>query len=193
MASVFSPFDLERIRLSRRGFIKFGSLAALVFLSPSPGFAAARKYSSPKKSLRFYNTHTEETLETVFWANGKYLQTALSDINYILRDHRTGEIKCIDPKLLDLLHAVNRRVRAEESFHIISGYRSPDTNAQLRACTRGIAKNSLHIQGQAIDIRVPGCSLPTLRNAAMSLKKGGVGYYPHSDFIHVDVGPVRYW
>jgi uncharacterized protein YcbK (DUF882 family) len=143
--------------------------------------------------LAFYNTHTGESLKTVYWLDGNYLPAAAEEINLILRDHRTGEINSIDPRLLDLLFELRTDLETTRPFYIISGYRSAATNALLRTASDGIATNSLHIHGQAADIRLPGLALSALRRAAVALKAGGVGYYPRSDFVHVDVGRVRYW
>jgi uncharacterized protein YcbK (DUF882 family) len=115
------------------------------------------------------------------------------DINHILRDHRTGEIKPIDPDLLDLLHALRTRLGTQRPFHVISGYRSPCTNEQLRSRSRGVARKSMHLFGKAVDIRIPGHDLADLRQAALAEQAGGVGYYPRPGFVHVDVGRVRFW
>ena len=147
----------------------------------------------PERSLSFYNTHTEEELEVVYWARGKYRKKALADIDRILRDHRTGEVKAIDTRLLDLAHDLRERLGNQGPFHIISGYRSPKTNALLRAGGNGVATKSLHLQGKALDIRLPNTDLPVLHRVAVDLKGGGVGYYPGPNFVHIDVGQVRYW
>jgi uncharacterized protein YcbK (DUF882 family) len=117
----------------------------------------------------------------------------LAEIDHILRDHRTGEVRPIDTELLDLAHALGESLGAPGPFHVISGYRSPKTNALLRASGNGVASKSLHLQGKALDIRLPGCDLRRLRRAAVDLKGGGVGHYPGPNFIHIDVGRVRYW
>jgi uncharacterized protein YcbK (DUF882 family) len=165
-------------------------LAAATVTSPRLASAASRYR---ERSLAFYNTHTGESLKTVYWFDGNYLPEAAEEINVILRDHRTGEIKSIAPRLLDLLFTLRGELEAKEPFHIISGYRSAATNALLRTISDGIATNSLHLDGKAADIRVPGLALSALRRAAVGLKAGGVGYYPRSDFVHVDIGRVRYW
>lgn len=118
---------------------------------------------------------------------------ALVDINYILRDYRTGEVKEIDADLLELLFALQQKLKSKGSFHIISGYRSPETNSLLSLISRGVVKDSLHVEGKAIDIRLLGYELKSLQRAAADLRRGGVGYYPLSDFVHVDVGRIRYW
>jgi uncharacterized protein YcbK (DUF882 family) len=172
------------------GLVFFSGLASL---SPCPVLGAIRESPSPERSLSLYNPNTRESLHTTYWSNGKYLQKALSDINHILRDRRTGEIKQINTRLLDLLNAIGMELKTQKPFHIISGYRSRRTNALLRKCGKRAAKNSLHIQGKAVDIRLPGYRLSALRRAAFKLKGGGVGYYPRSRFVHIDVGPIRYW
>jgi uncharacterized protein YcbK (DUF882 family) len=168
-------------------------LAVSACFFPYTAFGALGKELLPDRSLFLYNLHTGEGLETVYWSRGKYIPKALADINYILRDHRTGEIESIDKRLLDLLYAIGKRLGSQNSFKIISGYRSPSTNAVLCRRSSAVAKCSLHLQGKAVDIRVPGCELSSLRNTAIALKRGGVGYYPTSNFVHVDVGRVRYW
>ncbi len=129
----------------------------------------------------------------MYCANGEYIPGALTEINHILRDHRNGEVGSVDHRLLDLLHAINSRLDNSKPFHIISGFRSEQTNAMLAERSNGVAKHSLHMYGLAIDIRLPGHDLVTLRKTAIALKGGGVGYYPRSDFVHLDVGSVRYW
>jgi len=153
----------------------------------------ASLHSASNRSLAFRNLHTGETLRTTYWAEGRYLDDELKDVNQVLRDHRSGEAYPMDPRLLDLLHALQHTVGIGGAFHIISGYRSPQTNRKLQAQSSGVAKRSLHMQGKAMDIRLPGCKLKHLRDAALSLKAGGVGYYARSDFIHVDTGRVRRW
>ena len=148
---------------------------------------------APERSLAFRNLHTGETLRSTYWAQGAYLKDELKGVNQVLRDHRSGEVYPMDPKLLDLLYLLQQTTGISGAFHIISGYRSPQTNQKLRTKSGGVAKRSLHMQGKAIDIRLPGCELKQLRDAALSLKAGGVGYYAKSDFIHVDTGRVRRW
>jgi uncharacterized protein YcbK (DUF882 family) len=179
--------------ISRRRFLVLGGAAALAGILPRWAFGSPALPAQPERFLAFYNTHTGEQLRTVYWLQGNYVQESLGEINHILRDHRTNEIKEIDPALLDLLFALDNQLETQQPFHVISGYRSPDTNAFLRAHSTGIAENSLHLVGQAIDIRIPGRELKLLHKTAVALKGGGVGYYPKSDFVHVDVGRVRYW
>jgi len=118
---------------------------------------------------------------------------SLSEINNIMRDHRSGKIEKIDTELLDTLYLLSQRLKTRSPFHIISAYRSPETNDMLRHNSSGVAKKSMHIYGKAVDVRLPGSNLEELRDAALQLRRGGVGYYPGSDFVHIDVGRYRYW
>jgi uncharacterized protein YcbK (DUF882 family) len=185
--------------LPRRAFLGMGAAAAAGAFVPSRAQAAihpAVASKAPERVLSFFNTHTGERLKAAYSAGGVYQPDALRDLNYILRDFRVNEIKPIDPRVFDLLHELGGTLETDQPFHIISGYRSPHTNTILRArggATTGVASHSLHMVGQAIDIRLPGVKLENLRNAARSLKIGGVGFYPDLNFVHVDVGRVRYW
>ncbi len=144
--------------------------------------------------LRLYNTHTGERLEIVFRRGEEYVPDALAKLDYFLRDHNTGEVRHFDPRLYDILADLTASVgHPGGEIDVVCGYRTPSTNESLRAHTTGVAKNSLHIQAEAIDLRMPGVNTLTLRRAALALHRGGVGYYPHSDFIHVDTGRVRQW
>ena len=180
-------------RLGRRSFVKLGTVAVAAAILPRAVLGSDRNVPVTEKSLAFYNTHTTEKLKTVYWAEGNYLSDSLREINHILRDPRNNEVHDIDPRLLDLLFAIRQEIGTSQPFHVISGYRSAETNAFLRAHTSGVAENSLHLVGKAIDIRSPGKELRSLQKVAIALKGGGVGYYPKSDFIHVDIGRVRYW
>jgi len=153
---------------------------------------AARRVLAPR-ALAFENLHTGEKLATVYFADGRYLPEAMRHINWLLRDFRTEQVHAIDPRLLDLLADLHGHLETRQPFHVISGYRSPQTNAMLASLGDGVAQNSLHMEGMAIDIRVPGRGLRHVRAAALALRRGGVGYYPHSDFVHVDTGPIRTW
>jgi uncharacterized protein YcbK (DUF882 family) len=175
----------------RRGILKAAVGAAGALAAPS---ALAALQPREGRALAFYNTHTGERLKATYWEHGQYLPDALTEINHVLRDHRSGEVHTIDSSLLDLLHLLQGRLETHKPFHVISGYRSPVTNAMLRATGGGgVAKRSLHMQGKAIDVRLPGMRLADLRKAAVQARAGGVGYYPRSAFVHVDVGRVRYW
>lgn len=190
--NVIRPASAKRF-LSRRDFIKMGAAAAATAMVPVEALCALRPNVQALKSLKFYNLHTHERLTVCYCRNGKYDRSALKKINYILRDHRSGDIKPIDKRLLDLLHSLAEQLKTEKPFHIISGYRSPATNTKLRNRSRGVASKSLHMVGEAIDIRIPDVSTRNLRDAAVKIEGGGVGYYHKADFVHVDVGKVRYW
>ncbi|HEY2546079.1 MAG TPA: DUF882 domain-containing protein [Candidatus Acidoferrum sp.] len=145
-------------------------------------------------SLRLYNTHTGERIEIVYRRGDVFVADALAKLDFFLRDHRTGDLRHFDPRLYDILSDLTAAVgQPGAEIDIICGYRTSSTNEILRAHTTGVAKNSLHIQAEAIDLRMPGVDTLKLRKAALALARGGVGYYPHSDFIHMDVGRVRQW
>jgi uncharacterized protein YcbK (DUF882 family) len=146
-----------------------------------------------EKSVGFYNINTGEQLRTVYWCHGAYLPSALQEVNYLLRDYHANEVKPIDPPLLDILYAMSKLLDTNEPYQVFSGYRSPATNAKLRRHNRAVAVHSLHIEGKAVDIRLPGRDLVLVRRAALALQAGGVGYYPGRNFLHVDTGPVRAW
>ena len=183
----------HELRLSRRDLLRLGCLTAFTCFVPLRLFAAVPTAASSRKSLSFYNTHTDEFLETVYFKNGEYQSESLIKINCILRDHRNRKTKPIDPRLLEALYLIRQKIPSNQPFHVISGYRSPETNSYLRSQSRGIARKSYHMRGQALDFRLPGYPLSKLRQVAMRLQIGGVGYYPNNNFIHVDVGPVRCW
>jgi uncharacterized protein YcbK (DUF882 family) len=141
-----------------------------------------------------FHTHTNERVDIVFRRGDAYVPGGLDQLNRFLRDSRTAEVHAYDPKVFDLLYDLETALgRQDAEIQIICGYRAPGTNEYLRATTNGVAKNSRHVRAEAIDIRVPGTSSLLLRDAALKLKRGGVGYYAASNFIHVDVGPVRRW
>jgi uncharacterized protein YcbK (DUF882 family) len=144
--------------------------------------------------LLLYNTHTAERIDIVYRRGDAYIPDALAKLDFFLRDHRTGDVRHFDPRLYDILSDLTAAVgRPGGEIDIVCGYRTSSTNESLRAHTTGVAKNSLHIQAEAIDLRMPGIDTLKLRKAALALARGGVGYYPHSDFIHLDVGRVRQW
>jgi uncharacterized protein YcbK (DUF882 family) len=175
----------------RRSFLK--SSVVLASAVGMPALAKAAQPAPTERTLRMYNTHTGESLRRVFWAEGQFIPDALKDINKLLRDHRNDKIAEMDPKLIVLLNDVSDKFGDNQVLHIISGYRSPESNAKLAAASNGVARHSMHMEGKAIDIRLPGKNLAQLQKAAMSMKAGGVGYYPDSQFVHMDTGRVRYW
>jgi len=147
----------------------------------------------PERKISLYNTHTSEILNVAYWEQGRYIPEAIAELNKMLRDHRTNEVAPIDRKLFDLLYVLHGKLAGSQPFHIISGYRSQASNAKLASNSSGVAKTSLHTHGQAIDIRLPKCELANLHKVAIAMGAGGVGYYPGSNFVHVDVGRVRSW
>ncbi|HEA68807.1 MAG TPA: DUF882 domain-containing protein [Desulfobacterales bacterium] len=181
------------MQCNRRYFLKFGIFSVMASFQPALVLAHAKRSLPSRRSLSFYNTQTTERLFINYYSKGKYKLNALEEINYILRDHRTGETRSIDIRLLDLLCAISQKLNTRSPFHVISGYRSPATNAMLRKKSRRVAKNSLHVRGKAVDIRLPKFKTALLRRTSMDLKQGGVGYYRRSNFVHVDVGRIRYW
>jgi uncharacterized protein YcbK (DUF882 family) len=176
--------------MNRRQFLGRAMAMAPFLLLSSPSALLA---SFEEKALSFYHTHTLKELSLVYFRNGHYLPKALTKINNFLKDFRTGDIHPIDPLLLDLLHDLRQTAGTKESFEVISGYRSPQTNTLLRGSSRGVASHSLHMCGKAIDIRLPSFNTDRLHRIAMAFQRGGVGYYPQSDFVHVDTGHVRAW
>ena len=151
-----------------------------------------RPAETPKR-IALLNLHTEERLEIEYFRDGVYLPHALSAIEVLLRDFRTGERHAIDPSLMDYLLRVAHTVGVDPAFSVISGYRSPQTNARLREQSTGVAQHSLHIEGRAIDVRMSGVDCADLAARALDLKRGGVGYYRASDFVHLDTGAFRTW
>jgi uncharacterized protein YcbK (DUF882 family) len=191
------------MQTSKRNSYRLWLAGAILFVIPLAGALTQFAVASSQRSsfhdnhdrfLRLYNTHTAERIDIVYRRDGTYIPDALAKLDFFLRDHRTGEVRHFDPRLYDILSDLAASVgRPDGEIAIVCGYRSSSTNESLRAHTAGVAKNSLHIQAQAIDLRMPGIDTLKLRKAALALARGGVGYYPHSDFIHLDVGRVRQW
>jgi uncharacterized protein YcbK (DUF882 family) len=174
---------------SRRRFLYLGTAAVAGLLAPATAWAAA----PGARALALRSVHTGEFVRATYWAAGQYVREGLSQIDRLLRDHRTDLVHPIDRRLLGTLDELRDNLDTTEPFEVISGYRSPATNAMLVATSSGVASGSLHVAGMAIDIRVPGRPLRAVRDAAKALRAGGVGYYADSNFVHVDVGRVRYW
>lgn len=182
----------EAYDADRRGFLKHGLLftAALGFWTPDLALAAP---PSAGREMAFTSAHTGEKFKGEYWYRGKYLPDAFEEIKQVMRDYRTNDEYPIDPRLIDVMFVLQRRIKNPTPFRVFSGYRSPSTNAWLRRHTSGVARGSLHMQGQAVDINQPGTRLSSLRKAAIRLEAGGVGFYPSSDFVHLDTGRVRTW
>ena len=187
--------------LHRRAFLRASSVVALSAASSFalPAFAqvAAPAVIGTKeidcRTLVMNNIHNGEKVRSDYWADGEYVPDELKRLNKFLRDFRSNDVYAMDPKVFDLLHMLAESVDANKGFEVICGYRSPETNEFLRREYSGVAEHSLHMKGQAIDLCVPGRSLKKVHEAALALRLGGVGYYPDSDFIHVDTGRVRRW
>ncbi len=180
-----APVSHVRRRLIGAGAAVFVGMAA-------PGaFAQARPQG--QRRLALLNLHTGEQIEVVYWRNGVYLPQALERINWLLRDFREDAAVPMDRNLLDLLYRLRVEIDSGDHYEVISGYRTPKTNAMLRARSDGVAKRSLHMLGKAVDIRRPGVALTELRQAALGMANGGVGHYPKSRFLHIDTGRVRFW
>jgi len=177
--------------ISRRQFAS--ALAAAVPMIAASRHVFAASTAMVPRALTFVHTHTGERLAVEYFSGGEYLPDALSTVNHFLRDFRTGDVHTIDTDLLDLLHHVTTTTGTSTPFQVISGYRSPATNEMLRQHSEGVAAGSLHMKGQAIDVRLSDVALPKLRAAALAVGRGGVGFYPASNFVHVDTGRVRAW
>ena len=184
-------FELHR--WSRRSFLK-ASLATAVIFFGRPLRSEGGTTGLPEGRLSLYHTHTRERLEVVYRdRSGRYDDGAIDALDYFLRCHYTQKVVRIDPRAIEFVNLVDRKLGGGHEIHVISGYRSPEYNALLIREGRGAAKKSLHLQGKAIDIRIPAVGLDILRQTALSLEYGGVGYYPRSGFVHLDSGAVRFW
>ncbi|MDE2371105.1 MAG: DUF882 domain-containing protein [Burkholderiales bacterium] len=177
----------------RRRFLRHAFRVATAGAMPAAATAAQAAVAGGR-ALSLLHTHTHERIEIEYAVDGLYLPAALSRLDRFLRDHYTGEIGVIDPQLFDLLHRVGQVLGCEPRFEVISGYRCALTNARLRESRGGgVASHSLHMEGRAVDARLPGVPLAELRDAARSLRLGGVGYYPREQFVHLDTGRLRHW
>lgn len=191
------PHDTDTARppvLTKRRFLKqlvCGSLLAAT--TPSIAKAALRHYAPPPRTLALQRPHTGDAIQVTYFDQGRYLDDALSEVDYLLRDSHTDELHPIDPALLDQLYDLSQWLGIRQPIEVVSGYRSPFTNAQLRRQSHGVAKHSLHMEGRAIDIRIEGVPTAVIRQAAVAMQRGGVGYYPHADFVHLDTGDIRLW
>lgn len=183
-------------RLGRRALLRAslgGGLVVAAAAAAAPSMSWAAPSANVARSLSLLNLHTGETFTDVYFENGGYVSGAVNAASRVLRDWRNNEVHAIEPKLFDTLFALQSRLEVNRPFQVISGYRSPQTNAKLHARSNGVATRSLHMLGQAIDVRVSGVELQHLHKAALNLGAGGVGYYPQSNFVHVDVGRKRQW
>lgn len=180
---------LPRRRWLRRT-LGLGGAAALMPLAAHPAHASM----GTPRDIALSHLHTRERIATVYAIGDRFIPTALHALDHFLRDHHSGEVGRMDPQLFELLQRVRRELASAAAFEVISGYRSPATNERLRTTGGGgVATRSLHLEGRAIDVRLPGVPLSDLRDAAIGLKAGGVGYYPRENFVHLDTGRVRRW
>jgi uncharacterized protein YcbK (DUF882 family) len=190
----FLPVDLiimDKFDANRRKLLALGGVALGAAILPTPALATL---STPRpRILTLNNLHTGETIKAQFFDGRGYIQDELAKLNHFFRDFRANKVKSIDPKLFDQLFRLQGLLGTRKPVQLISGYRSLDTNNELRAHSRGVAKKSYHTKGQAMDFHIDGISLSNIRKAALSLRSGGVGYYPSSNFVHIDTGPVRHW
>lgn len=177
----------------RRQFLKSIFILGLSTFYPQISNAVTHRLDCSERRLTLYHPKTKECFEGAYWINGYYVESALADINVIMRDLRTDEVKPINTSLLDLLFRIHEDIGSIEPFHIMSGYRNPVTNDLLRKKGWAVSKQSLHEKGKAVDIRLPKTKTSLLRKAVYRLKSGGVGYYPKLRFVHVDIGSIRYW
>ena len=177
--------------IDRRGFI--GRVGVLCGAAAAVSAKFALADTANVRSISFVHTHTGEKLTAIYWKDGDYQPEVLQQVNHLLRDFRTNEVHAMDPALLDVLFELRTKVGSDRAFHVISAYRSPQTNEMLRQSSNGVAEHSMHMLGKAIDVRLESFSTEHLAEVARSLRRGGVGYYRASDFVHVDTGRVRYW
>lgn len=179
--------------ITRRAILRgFGAAA----VSAAPVYANAAGFlrgGGDVRRLRMYSGRTGESIDTIYWVDGDYVSEALKEITYFMRDWRNSQVKAIDARTVDIMAASHAVMDVTEPYLLLSGYRSPETNNMLRARSRGVAKNSLHMQGQAADLRLKSRSVKQMAQAARSCQGGGVGTYYGSDFVHMDCGPVRTW
>ena len=181
------------IDITRRGI--FGIFAATAVVAApvaSNAFGILRRAGDYRR-VSMYSPRTGERIDTVYWIDGKYIRDALNEINYFMRDWRSGQAIGIDPRTIDIAAASHRMLQTNEPYMMLSGYRSPKTNAMLRSRSEGVAKNSLHMTGKAADLRLKSRSVGQMYKAAMACRAGGVGKYSRSNFVHMDCGPIRSW
>ncbi|WP_058913116.1 YcbK family protein [Entomohabitans teleogrylli] len=182
---------MDKFDANRRKLLALGGVALGAALLPTQAFATL---STPRpRILKLNNLNTGESIKAEFFDGRGYIQDELARLNHFFRDYRANKTRDIDPRLFDQLYRLQGLVGTTRPVQLISGYRSLDTNNEMRAHRRGVAKKSYHTRGQAMDFHIEGVSLSNIRKAALSMRAGGVGYYPRSNFVHIDTGPVRHW
>lgn len=183
----------EKTGFTRRGLLGvFAATAVVAAPTYSNAFGLLRGAGDIRR-IRMYSGRTGESIDTIYWIEGKYIPEVLKEINHFMRDWRTDQAVSMDARTVDIMAASHRLLDVSEPFMLLSGYRSPKTNAMLRSKSRGVAKNSLHMKGQAADLRLKSRSVGQMARAAESCASGGVGRYSGSNFVHMDCGPVRHW
>lgn len=194
----FGTGNLTMTDNASNGFTRRGLLAAFAAtaVTAAPTYANAFGFlrgAGDVRRIRMYSGRTGESIDTIYWIDGEYIPEALNEITYFMRDWRTGTTKDIDPRTIDIAVAAHRLLDVNEPYMLLSGYRSPQTNAMLRSRSRGVARNSLHMKGQAADLRLRSRSVSQIYRAATACNAGGVGKYSRSNFVHMDCGPIRTW
>lgn len=183
----------KKSMLTRRGVLRAFAATTVVAAPTYANAAGFLRGAGDVRRLRMYNGRTGENLDTIYWIEGKYIKDAVKEINYFMRDWRQDSTKAMDIRNFDIMTAAHNLMDVTEPFMLLSGYRSPKTNAMLRSRSRGVAKNSLHMKGQAADLRLKSRSVNQIFKAGMSCGGGGVGKYSSSNFVHFDCGQVRSW
>lgn len=184
---------LSSLTVSRRGLL--GAFAA-VTVAAAPTYSNAfglLRGAGDVRRIKMYSGRTGESLDTIYWVEGEYIPEVLKEINHFMRDWRTNEVKSMDARTVDIMAAAHSLMDVSEPYMLLSGYRCPKTNAMLRSSSKGVARNSLHLKGQAADLRLKSRSVGQMARAAEACAAGGVGRYSRSDFVHMDCGPVRHW
>lgn len=179
--------------ISRRGMLGVFAATSVVAAPVMANAFGFLRGAGDMRRIRMYSGRTGESIDTVYWVDGKYVREALNEINIFMRDWRTGTAIGIDPRAIDVAAASHRLLQTNEPYMMLSGYRSPQTNAMLRRSSSGVARNSLHVVGKAADLRLKSRSVGQMYQAAVACKAGGVGRYSRSNFVHMDCGPVRSW
>ena len=185
--------DKTSTSLTRRGLLRAFAATAV---AAAPTYSAAAGFlrgAGDVRRLHMYSGRTGESINTVYWIDGEYIKEAIKEISYFMRDWRTNEVKMIDTRTLDIMAASHNLLETSEPYMMLSGYRTPQTNASLRSRSRSVARNSLHMKGQAVDLRLKSRSVGQMFKAASACNGGGVGRYSRSNFVHMDCGPVRSW
>lgn len=179
--------------ISRRGLLSAFAATAVIAAPHCANAFGFLKGAGDIRRIRMYSGRTGESLDTIYWIEGEYIPEAIKEITYFMRDWRSDEVKPIDPRTIDIAAASHNLMDISEPYMLLSGYRTPKTNAMLRSKSRGVAQNSLHMKGQAVDLRLKSRSVGQMYKAASACAAGGVGKYSRSNFVHMDCGPVRTW